>query len=72
MGLHGVPQLVNARNGGIAGSVKADGIVGAANIVVDGGGDTNNTKGLSLLSRLAAESQSTSESAVTANGHNTV
>ncbi len=38
VGLHGVPQTVNALHGGIGGGVEADGIVGADDVVVDGAG----------------------------------
>ena len=36
VGLHGVPQTVNALHGGIGGGIEADGIVGADDVVVDG------------------------------------
>ena len=41
MGLHGVPQLVDARDGSVAGGVKPDGVVGAADVVVNCGGNSN-------------------------------
>ena len=34
MGLHGIPQLVNALDGGVAGGVKTDGIKRTSNVVV--------------------------------------
>ena len=41
VGLHGVAQLVDALDGGVAGGVEADGVVGAAHVVIDGGGDAH-------------------------------
>ena len=41
MGLHGVPQLVDGLQGGVAGGVVADGVAGAGDVVVDGAGDAH-------------------------------
>ena len=72
MGLHGVPQLVDAFDGGVAGGVKADGVVGAADVVVNSGGDAHHLQVQPLLRGLTAEGQGASEGAVSADGHDTV
>ena len=69
VGLHGVPQLIHTLDGRVAGGVKADGIVGAADVVVDGGGDAHHLKGLPLLGQLAGQGQGPPEGAVAADGH---
>ena len=66
MGLHGVTQLVDALHGGVGGGVKADGIVGADDIVVDGAGDAHH--GDAPL----AEILRAPEGAVPADGHDAV
>ena len=51
VGLHGVGQLVDALDGRVGGGVKADGVVGAADVVVDGGGHAHGVdpRGAELL-----------------------
>ncbi len=41
MGPHGVAQFINGVDGRVAGGVKADGVVGAGNIVINGAGDAD-------------------------------
>ena len=41
MGLHGVAQFINGVDGRVAGGVKADGVVGAGNIVINGACDAD-------------------------------
>ena len=72
VGLHGVPQPVDALNTGVAGGVKANGIVGAANIVVNGGGNTGHLQLIPRLLGPAGQLQRPPEGAVAANGHNGV
>ena len=72
VGLHSVPQLVDALNGGVAGSVEADGVVGAADIVVDGGGDTGHLELIAHFRSPAGEVQRTPEGAVAADGYNRI
>ena len=55
MALHGVAQAVDALDGGVAGGVKADGVVGAAHIVVDGGGDAHHRHAEARQLQRAAE-----------------
>ena len=73
MGLHGVPQLVDALHGRVAGSVKANGVVGAADVVVDGGRDAHDLKAsVPAGSGLPAQCQSAPEGTVAADGHNSI
>ena len=66
MGLHGVAQAVNGVHGGVGGGVKADGIVGAGDVVVDGGGHAHHgDAGL-------GQGFCAAEGAVAADGHNAV
>ena len=66
MGLHGIAQFVDAFDGCIAGGVESNGIIGAANIVVDGAGDAHNGNAK------AAQFQRAAKSSVTADGHDTI
>ena len=66
VGLHGVPQTVDGVHGGIGGGVEADGVVGADDVVVDGGGDADHGHA-GLGQRLCAP-----EGAVAADGHDAV
>ena len=66
MGLHGIAQLVNAVDGGVAGGVKADGVVGAADVVVNGGGDPHDRD------TQARQLQRAAEGAVASDGDDTV
>ena len=64
--LHRVPQLVNAFDGGIGCRIKADAIIGAADVVVNG--TRNSYHGNAIFGeRLCA-----AEGSVTANGNNTI
>lgn len=73
MGLHGVPQLVDALHGRVAGGVKADGVVGAADVVVDGGRNAHHLKvSVPAGGSLPAQCQSTPEGTVAADGHNSI
>ena len=64
--LHGVPQLVDALDGSVAGSVKADGVVGAADVVVDGGRDPYHRDAH------PGQLQRAPEGAVAADGHDAI
>ena len=64
--LHGVPQAVNGVHGGVGGGIKADGVVGADDVVVDGGGDAHH-RHAGLGQGLCAP-----EGAVAADGHDAV
>ena len=64
--LHGVAQLVDALDGGVAGRVKADGVIGAADIVVDGGGNADDGDAETRKLERAAEGS------VAADGHDGV
>ena len=66
MGLHGVPQLVDALHRRVGGGVEADGIVGADDIVVDGAGNTHH--GDAPLAQILGAP----EGAVAADGHDAV
>ena len=66
MGLHGVPQLIDALNGGIGGGVKTDAVVGAGDIVVDRAGNADDVDAI-LAQRLSAP-----EGAVAADGNDAV
>ena len=63
VGLHGIPQLVDAVDGGVAGGVKADGIVRAAQIVVNGSRDPDHRDAE------PRQFQCPAERSVTANGN---
>ncbi len=41
MRLHGVPQAVDTLHGGIGCGIKADGILGADNILINGAGNAH-------------------------------
>ena len=41
MGSHGVAQLVDAVHAGVDGGIKADGVIGVGQVVVDGAGQTD-------------------------------
>ena len=66
MGLHGIPQLIDALNCGVGGRIKADTVVGAADIIVDGSRDANN------IDPVFTQSQSSPERSVSADGDNAV
>ena len=66
VGLHGVPQLVDALHRRIGGGIKADGIVGTDDIVVDGAGDAYH--GDAPLAQILRAP----EGAVAADGHDAV
>ena len=66
VGLHGVSQLVDALDGGVCGAVEADAVVGAADIVIDGSGNTDDVNA-ELAQRLC-----TPEGAVAADGNDAV
>ena len=66
VGLHGVAQLVDALNCSVCGGVKADGITGGGDVVVDGAGDADHRNAV------FRELQSAPEGAVAADGHNAV
>ena len=72
MGLHGVPELVDALDGRVAGGVESDGVVGASDVVVNGGGDAHHTEAHAVLGGLAGDGQGPPEGAVAADGHNAV
>ena len=66
MGLHSVPQLVDALHRRVGGGVEADGVFGADNVVVDGAGDAHH--GYAAFAELLG----TPEGAVAADGHDAV
>ena len=66
MGLHGVTQFIDAIDGGIGSSVKTDGVVGAADIIIDGGRDADDVDAV-LTQRLSA-----TECTVAADGNDAV
>ena len=66
MGLHGIAQLVDALNGGIGSRVEAQAVVGASDIVINGGRNADDVDA-ELAQRLGA-----AESAVTADGDDAV
>ena len=66
MGLHGVPQLVDALHRRVGGGVEADGVFGADNVVVDGAGDAHH--GYAAFAELLGSP----EGAVAADGHDAV
>ena len=72
VGLHGVPQLVDALDGGVAGGVKADGVVGAADVVVDGGRDAHHPEMSIPGPRPDGTGPAPPEGAVAADGHDAV
>ena len=41
VGLGGIPQLIDALHSGIQGGIKADGILGGGDVVIDGAGDAD-------------------------------
>ena len=63
VGLHGIPQLVDALQGGIAGGVEADGVGRAGDVVVDRPGDAHHSHAP------AGELQQAPEGAVAADAH---
>ena len=66
VGLHGVPQPVDAFHRRVGGGIKADGVIGADDVVVDGAGDANH-RDAELGQILRAP-----ERTVAADGHQTV
>ena len=66
MGLHGIPQLIDALNGRIGSGVEANAVVGAADVVVDGAGNAND------VDAVLTQSKSAAEGAVAADGDDTV
>ena len=66
MGLHGISQLIDTLNGGVGCSVEADGVVGAADVVINGSRDADH------IDAVFGKGKCTPESTVTANGHNAV
>ena len=66
MGLHGVPQAVDALHGSIGRRIKANGILCADDILVDGAGNAHH--GDTVL----VQCLRTPEGAVAANGHNAI
>ena len=70
--LHGVTQLVDALNGGVAGGVKADGVVGTADVIVNGGGNAHNLQIHAFFGCLTGQGQRTAERTVAADGYDAV
>ena len=66
MAVAGIPELVDGLDGRVAGSVKADGVLGAAHVVVDGGGDAHHPDAL------VGQLQSAAEGTVAPDGHDPV
>ena len=66
MGLHGVAQTVDALHRRVGGGVKADGVIGAVDVVVDGAGDAHH--GDAELGQILRAAERT----VAADGHQTV
>ena len=64
--------MVDALDGGVAGGVKADGIVRAADVVVDGGGNAHHLQPHPRICRLPGQGQRPPEGAVAADGHDAV
>ena len=66
VGLHGVPQPVNALHRGVGGSIESDGVIGANNVVINGTGNAHH-RNAPFAQILGAP-----EGAVAADGHNAV
>ena len=66
MGLHGVAQTVDALHRRVGGGIKADGVIGAVDVVVDGTGDAHH--GDTELGQILRAAERT----VAADGHQTV
>ena len=66
VGLHGIPQLIDALDGSIGSSIKADAVIGAADIIIDGTGDTDH------IDTILTEGAGATEGAVTADGDDAV
>ena len=66
MGLHGIPKLIDTLNGRVSSSVETNTVVGAADIIVNGAGDSND------IDSVLAQSQCPPEGAVSANSDDAV
>ena len=66
VGLHGVPQLIDALDGRVGGGVETDAVVGAADVVIDGAGNADD------VDAVLAQGQSAPEGAVAADGDDAV
>lgn len=64
MGIGSIPDLVDAFHHGIGGGIKADGIIGAVEIVINGPGQADHGNGV-----LFGEDVGASEAAIAANHH---
>ena len=66
MRLHGIVQLIDALDGCVRCGIKTDGVIGAANIIVDGSRNAHH------IDTMLGQSLRTPEGAVTADGHNAI
>jgi len=66
MGLHGVPQFVDALDGGVGGSVETDAVIGAADVIVNSTGNADH------IDSVFAERPGAPEGAVAADGDDAV
>ena len=66
MGLHGIAQFVNALDCGIGCSIKANAIVGAADVIVNGARNSYH------CNAILGQCLRATEGTVTANGNNAV
>ena len=66
MGLHGISQLIDAFNGSIGSAVKADAVIGAADVVVNGGRNADD------VDAKLAQGLCATEGAVAADGNDAV
>ena len=66
MGLHGIPELVDTLHRCVAGGVKPDGIIGAADVIVYGCRDSHHRNAQ------PGELQGAPEGPVSADGHDSV
>ena len=60
MGLHGVAELIDAFNGGICSGIKADAVIGTADIVINGAGNADH------IDAMFRQCSGTTEGAITA------
>ena len=66
MRLHGIAQFIDTLDRGICGSVKANAVMRAADIIINCTGNSDH------VNAILAQSTSATECAITANGNNAV
>ena len=57
MGLHGIAQLIYTLDGGVGSGIKADAVVGAADVVINGAGNANHVD--AIFTQRAGPTEST-------------